>query len=340
MQPKNPLTKSAVTPPSSLNVSYVTDPTFRTQAEVYLERLATRKRKPAKSSTLYSWRSYLNKWIYPALGDLPLSQVKNSTVRPLIKDMSEAGLKPSAIDAHFRLVKWIVSSLLDEKGEPIYVRQWNYDFLDLPIVDPRTMNTPCFSGEIVSGLARWRYPREQMIFILAAASGARISELLGLEIGRHISPDCLTLEIKQQAYRCRIVPHVKTNASYRKIDLHLSVARMLEEFIGQRTAGLLFCTANGTPLADVLPHHLHPALRELGFVNACTGTHKAGMHALRRFRNTHLGKCPGLPERLRKFWIGHSVPRISRAYDKTIDDREFRLMWAQQCGIGFKLPFE
>jgi hypothetical protein len=64
------------------------------------------------------------------------------------------------------------------------------------------------------------------------------------------------------------------------------------------------------------------------------------MHALRRFRNTYLGKCPGLPERLRKFWMGHSVPRISRAYDKTIDDREFRLMWAQQCGIGFKLPFE
>lgn len=35
-----------------------------------------------------------------------------------------------------------------------------------------------------------------MLFILDAASGARISELLGLEIGKHISSDCTTLCVK------------------------------------------------------------------------------------------------------------------------------------------------
>jgi integrase len=236
----------------------------------------------------------------------------------------------------------VIASYVNEQGEAIYDRKWNYDILDLPIIEPRTMNRPCFSEEIVNGLALWRYPRERMIFILAAASGARISELLGLDIGQHVSSDCSTLRIECQAYRGRIVPCVKTIASYREIDLHDSAAGVLKQYIGDRTSGLLFCTANGTPmvLGSILSGHLHPALRELGFVNACTRKNMAGMHAFRRFRNTHLGKCPGLPERLQKYWMGHAVPSITGKYDKTIEDREFRKSWAQRCGIGFTLPFD
>ena len=55
-----------------------------------------------------------------------------------------------------------------------------------------------------------------------------------------------------------------------------------------------------------LRRHLHPALKQLGFINPFTGTHKAGHHAFRRFRNTHLRNRSGYPEGLRKFWLGHA----------------------------------
>lgn len=327
--------------PSPFSSSPKLDPTFKEQADSYILHLATRKRKPVHAATLISWRSCVDCWLNPAIGHLHLSQITHAAIKPLIGAMANAGLKPVCIDAYFRLIRRIIDSCLDEKGEPIYRRKWNYDFLDLPVILSREMNRPCFSGEIVGALACWRFPRERMIFTLAAASGARIGELLGLDIHEHISPDCSTLRIDRQAVRGRIVDYLKTNASYREIDLHYSVANSLRKFIGTRTSGLLFCSTTGTPLnlTNILAVHLHPALCELGFVNSCTGSYKAGMHAFRRFRNTHLGKCPRLPERLHKFWMGHSARSSTDLYNRTIEDREFRKSWAQRCGIGFTLPY-
>lgn len=68
----------------------------------------------------------------------------------------------------------------------------------MPIVKKSTQNTPSFSREIMSGLAQWKYPRERMLFILCDAVGLRIGEALGLEIGKHISPDFRTLTIAQK----------------------------------------------------------------------------------------------------------------------------------------------
>src|ERR1039457_1470107 len=88
----------------------------------------------------------------------------------------------------------------------------------------------------------------------------------------------------------------------------------------------------------ILRRHLHPALKQLGFINPFTGTHKAGHHAFRRFRNTHLRNRTECPEGLRKFWMGHADESMSDLYDKIKEDVEFRRKWAEKCGFGFKLP--
>src|SRR5271170_6135885 len=54
--------------------------TFRKQAEWWLNHAQTRKRKPIKPATALGFTSYLNKWLYPNLGDLPLSSVNNLVV--------------------------------------------------------------------------------------------------------------------------------------------------------------------------------------------------------------------------------------------------------------------
>jgi integrase len=115
---------------------------------------------------------------------------------------------------------------------------------------------------------------------------------------------------------------------------------MLKDFVEGRKAGFLFCSRNGKPVAssNIARRHLHPALKQLGFINSLTGTHKAGSHAFRRFRNTHLRNRTACPEGLRNFWMGHSDESMDELYDKIKEDVEFRRQWAERCGFGFKLP--
>ncbi len=192
----------------------------------------------------------------------------------------------------------------------------------------------------MSGLATWKKERERMVFILCGAAGLRIGEALGLEIDKHISPDFLTISIEQKARHCKIEKRLKTASASRQVDLHPAIAAMLKKFARGRKTGFLFRTRNGKPLGSscILRRHLHPALKQLGFVNPFTGTHKAGHHAFRRFRNTHLRNRTECPEGLRKFWMGHADESMSDLYDKIKEDVEFRRKWAEKCGFGFKLP--
>ena len=82
----------------------------------------------------------------------------------------------------------------------------------------------------------------------------------------------------------------------------------------------------------------YPALKQLEFINPSTGNSKAGDHAFRRFRNTHLRNRTGCPEGLQKFWMGHADESMSDLYDKIKEDVTFRRGRAEKCGFGFKLP--
>jgi hypothetical protein len=59
-------------------------PTFRKQAEGWLNDVQNRKRKQIKPATAAGFESYLKKWLNPNLGDLPLSSVNNAVVRALV----------------------------------------------------------------------------------------------------------------------------------------------------------------------------------------------------------------------------------------------------------------
>ena len=84
----------------------------------------------------------------------------------------------------------------------------------------------------------------QILYSLAGAAGLRIGEALGIEIGRHISDDCSTLEIRQKVWNGQVQSFLKTENGLRDVDLHSSVAVLLKAFIGDRKSGLLFCTRN------------------------------------------------------------------------------------------------
>jgi integrase len=313
--------------------------TFRERGNAMLREVAKRNRKPIASRTLAKWRSSLDTWLIPGLGDLPLSEVNNATVKPLIAEMTKA-LKPGTVQDHLTLIKLVVASAVNSEGEQLYPVKWNHDFMDVPVVNKREVNAPSFSTEVMSGLAHWRNRRARTIFTLCGASGIRIGEGLGLDIAKHISEDFRTLRIEQKALSGRIENRLKTESSYREIDLDPQVAAIIRGYAAGRTSGLLFRSRTGRPLRteELLRTHLHPALKSLGYVNPVKGNHQAGTHAFRRFRETHLGKVEGLPRGIRLFWMGHAEANMTDHYDKIKEDRQARREWAERCGVGFELP--
>jgi|HubBroStandDraft_6_1064221.scaffolds.fasta_scaffold1031372_2 hypothetical protein len=107
-----------------------------------------------------------------------------------------------------------------------------------------------------------------------------------------------------------------------------------------RGKGFLFCTRLGKPISptNIIRRHLHPALKQLNYVNQFNGTHKAGNHAFRRFRITYLRNKTECPEGLRNYWMAHAGNSMSDLYDKIKEDVQFRKLWAEKCGFGFELP--
>jgi hypothetical protein len=107
---------------------------------------------------------------------------------------------------------------------------------------------------------------------------------------------------------------------------------MLREFVGDRRQGLLFQTSTGAQLlqANTLQDSLHPILTKIEHL-------KGGFNIFRRFRLTHVGKSE-CPEFLRHFWSGQAQRHVSERYIKMLQERAFRLDWAEKIGMGFKLP--
>jgi hypothetical protein len=91
---------------------------FRDQAKTYLHWAQTRSREPVKDAS--SIDAALNKWILPEIGGLPLSDVHNMTVKPLVDNMKKS-LSARTVNKYVEYIGQIVASLKDGRtGEPIH----------------------------------------------------------------------------------------------------------------------------------------------------------------------------------------------------------------------------
>jgi hypothetical protein len=79
----------------------------------------------------------------------------------------------------------------------------------------------------------------------------RISEALGLEVGKHVSANCSIVRVRQQRSKKGngIEPYPKTDSGVRDIDLAPSLAALLKDFIDGRKGCFLFESASGLPLS-------------------------------------------------------------------------------------------
>jgi hypothetical protein len=144
--------------------------TFEQQARLFLQEAVSRARRPLKPASVQGFESYLRKWLNPSLGAMPLSEVNNRTVKVVVATMLNAKLSPKSIDNVVGLVKLVVSSDLDENGEPRHLRKWNAAFLDMPII--RNQRRPVLAADAITKLlAHCDNPRDRALYALLAGSG-------------------------------------------------------------------------------------------------------------------------------------------------------------------------
>jgi integrase len=303
--------------------------TFREQAEAYLRKAVSRNRKPLR--TTVSIEGAMRKWIFPAIGDLPLRLVDNLAVRPLVEQMCTFGLKARTVNKYVEYIKQVVKSLKAPNGEPVYKRMWDPETMDLPIVEYSEQKRPSLKAGAISELIAASTGQEQVLYVLLAATGMRISEALALET-RHFINGGRTIKVEQQVEKdCpRIVNYLKTSAAKREIDLHPDVAEFLQGYMAGKT-GLVFHTEQRTPhlYGNLMSRWLRPRLDKMEL--------DAGWHSFKRFRKTWLRGQRCL-EDINNFWMAHKAQTMSELYSHLHEDFELRLEEAERVGYGFDLP--
>ncbi len=307
--------------------------TFKEQSGAWLQSVQSRKRKPIRLRTAEAWTSHL-KYVNGKIGQMQLADVNNRTMRGFVAEMAsetkdgKPRFSAKSIENYLAVIKSVVASVLNDKGEPVYSVKWNHNFMDLPVVEEQ--NAPSFTAAEIETIISSANGQDKILYALLAGSGLRIGEAFALQV----EDVCDTvIRVKRSAWEGDI-GSPKTAAGKREVDIHSSLASALGDHIGSRKSGLAFPSARGTPQrkSNLLRRSLHPILLEMG-------KPPCGFHAFRRFRAAHLDK-ELVPEILVHIWMGHSNKDISQRYARTgvKIDGMFRTMTAQRVGLGFTLP--
>lgn len=161
--------------------------------------------------------------IYPQLGDRPLASIRRSDIQGWAKDRAQV-LKPSTLRTTYsRLVTIFRMAVLDG-----VIRSSPCDGVTLPAV--REPEIEPLSPAAVHALVAAAPAHYRALVLLAAASGLRQGELLGLEV-EHVDFLRRTVRVEQQLVGPdKGVPYIgepKTHESYRTVPLAKSAVDAL-----------------------------------------------------------------------------------------------------------------
>ena len=290
------------------------------QWEVYINWLETRKRNPAKGSTISAYRSYARTYILPELGKMELSKLENGAMKKFVAKLAEKNLSPATIAAVTNCVKGIVASAMDDNGNELFPRKWNSSFIDAPPVE--NQKAPIIQSKALQeALERLREPYRTLIVTLAA-TGLRIGECLSLRVGvsegSYWDYQESKLVIRRGLWRGR-EQSTKTPAGQREVDIPNDMIEYLRSQFPVDTRQFMFPVRLSTA---------YNKIREAGI---------EGFHVCRRFRCTHLENV-GVPRGMAMFWTGHAAKDVHETYLKLDKDIQARKDWAFKAGLNFTIP--
>ncbi len=273
---------------ADLNNRFLALPSSKTFADAvkhYREVFAPRM---LRDSTFSTADSHLKNHLEPDWKDVPIDHITIDTINDWAWKKKREGLSWVTIKNVLRTMQRVLSASSKSKTVP-----FSQDGLAIPERDKLQMKINSrkhvsYSWEQtlriveqvqqLETLGEARQEQYSTLFLLAAAAGLRIGELLALRRD-DIDFDSSTIRVDESVDKLRQIGPCKNVSAYRTVVLAdvegQHAMQKLKQFIKQD--GLIFRSKRGGPLVEnsILVQGLHPALKKLGLP-------KSGMHAFRR----------------------------------------------------------
>lgn len=234
--------------------------------------------------------------LIPAIGTLPISVVKPTTIQAFVKSLETKGLSPKTIQGIYDQTSALFSTAVDDRLIAVSPCRK----IRLPKSDGREVVVPTLDQ--VSALRSAFDARWQPAVIVLAGSGLRIGELLGLHV-EHIDLEARTIRVEQQRLQSGHLAPVKSKTSRRVVPIGRVVVRALRDHLDGRTDGALFLDELGEPL-------IYRRWRTLAEAAAREAGVDVTAHTLRHFFASAL-ISGGASVKQVQLALGHSSPMIT-----------------------------
>ena len=99
---------------------------------------------------------------------MQLADVGNAQAKKLIDAMRTDKRSDKTIVEYVCIMKSIVASAVDSEGEQLFPRQWNHDFMRLPIVEKTKQRRPKVTNKEVETIIAEAKPKHGLMYALMA----------------------------------------------------------------------------------------------------------------------------------------------------------------------------
>jgi integrase len=261
--------------------------TFEEVAKTYMTDIGPQ----LSISTVRQRTSHLNAHLLPRFGSTALMAIDIPTLQRFVTQLSGTGSRKSVLN-----ILGTLNAVL------AYAKKCGIRVPDIPersltIAGDRDGAEAVYfkPTEVQQILSAAREPY-RTIFVLAAVTGLRAGELLGLTVADIDFDRLMICPRKQADDRTRVLRELKTKKSRTPVPITQQTATVLRDYLKHRwkenAHGLLFPNRRGRPCkrANVVKFGLHPVLKKLGLP-----TRKAGLHAFRHGLGTALADAGASP---------------------------------------------
>src|SRR5262249_34177294 len=159
----------------------------------------------------------------------------NGTVRQLVQRLDEQKLSAKTINELVAVVKQVMGSVVDQDGNKVYRREWNHNFIDLPVVSKQ--NQPCVTDRDVERCIKdAASDQERVLYCVLAGSGLRIAEALAIHLSGQEDqtswhPGSQVIYVRSSIFNGQEICRLKTAAAKRAVDLDPGVNDLIAKFV-------------------------------------------------------------------------------------------------------------
>lgn len=225
-----------------------------------------RSRQVIAPSTADSYRTALGKHVYPAIGSMRMDSINRADIQTLVKSW-ESTAAARTVEVRYSILAIMLRAAVKDRVIPaspcVDIR--------LPRIGPNSALVP-ITTDTVMALRAAMPPRYRAFVTLAAGTGMRRGELLGLSLDR-VAFGFATVRVDRQLSRASRSEEVvfgppKTDASTRTIPVAPVVLDTIRDHVtkfGQHKSGLIFTTDTQSLLATSTIHAVwQRAARSIG----------------------------------------------------------------------------